>query len=250
MRALRILLILVVVFGGLFVAADRFLVHFAEGKVADKIKSSQGLSSRPDVSIQGFPFLTQVARSTLDEVDISLGTVKATAADQTVQVTDVRAELRDVAIDSSFSSAVAGSASGSARVTYAELARTAPKGATIGYAGAERAAKGQVEVSGPASEVLEGAGIPLPGAVAALLDGKTITVYCTVALEGGDTAKFKAVSVADLPIPGLDDQIKGLVDAYSLKIDGLPSSITLDKVAATEDGLRFSGTGTKVSLSG
>jgi hypothetical protein len=37
MRALRILLIVVVVLGGLFVIDDRVAVHFAEGEVADKL---------------------------------------------------------------------------------------------------------------------------------------------------------------------------------------------------------------------
>ncbi|WP_208298647.1 DUF2993 domain-containing protein [Streptomyces liangshanensis] len=250
MRALRILLILVVIFGGLFVAADRAAVYFAQGQVADKIRTSQGLSSTPTVSIKGFPFLTQVVGSSLDQVDISMGSLDATAEGQTVKVTDVHAELRDVTIDSSFSSATAGQASGSARVSYADLARTAPKGATIGYAGAERAAKGQVKISGPATDILAGADIPVPDVVAGALQGQDITVYCTAALKGGNTATFQAVEVGDLPIPGLDDQIKGLVDSYDLKIDGLPSSITLDKVTATEEGLRFSGNGTNVALAG
>lgn len=148
MRALRILLILVVVFGGLFVAADRAAVYFAEGQIADKIRSSQGLSSQPQVSIKGFPFLTQVLGSSVDEVDIALDGVSATADGHQVQVTEVSAELKNVKIDSSFSSATAAQASGSAHISYADLAKSAPKGATVGYAGADRAAKGQVKLSG------------------------------------------------------------------------------------------------------
>ncbi|MFE0426382.1 DUF2993 domain-containing protein, partial [Streptomyces sp. NPDC058953] len=72
MRALRISLITAVVLGGLFVAADRVAVNYAESKVADKVRSSQGLSRTPDVSINGFPFLTQVAGKQLDDVDVSL----------------------------------------------------------------------------------------------------------------------------------------------------------------------------------
>jgi hypothetical protein len=248
MRALRILLILVVVLGGLFVAADRLAVSFAQGQVADKLQQSQGLDAKPDVSIKGFPFLTQIVGGSLDEVDISLGSVNATAGGQSVVVTDVRAVLKDVAIDSSFSSATAAEANGSARVSYAELGKSAPKGATVGYAGPDRAAKGQVKVSGPVTDVLEGADIPVPDPVKSLLSGKNITVYCTVSLADGNTAKFNAVDVDELPVPGLDDQVKGLINAYKLKIDGLPTTIKLDKVAATQDGLQFTGTGTDVSL--
>lgn len=73
MRALRVLLVVLVIFGGLFVAADRVAVNLVEDKAADKIRSSQGLDKTPEVSIKGFPFLTQVAGRSLDEVTPSSG---------------------------------------------------------------------------------------------------------------------------------------------------------------------------------
>ncbi len=72
MRALRVLLVIVVILGGLFVAADRVAVNIAEDKAADKIRGSQGLDRTPEVSITGFPFLTQVANRSLDEVDATI----------------------------------------------------------------------------------------------------------------------------------------------------------------------------------
>lgn len=54
MRALRVLLIVIVIFGGLFVAADRVAVNLAEDMAADKIRSSQGLGKTPEVAIKGF----------------------------------------------------------------------------------------------------------------------------------------------------------------------------------------------------
>ncbi|MFD5034434.1 DUF2993 domain-containing protein [Streptomyces sp. NPDC058220] len=249
MRALRILLILVVVLGGLFVAADRAAVYFAEGQVAEKVRSSQGLSSPPEVSIKGFPFLTQVLASSLDEVDISLDGVSASADGHAVRVSEVKAELKDVKINSSFSSATAARASGSAHISYADLAQSAPKGATVGYAGPDRAAKGQVKVSGPLADVLEGAGIEVPATVKVLLEGRNVTAYSSVTLDGADTVRLRAESLPELPVPGLNDQVRDLIN-YDLKIDGLPSSIKLDKVVAGKDGLRFSGTGTDVSLAG
>lgn len=47
MRALRTLLIVVVVLGGLFVLADRIAVHVADNKAADRIRSSESLSASP-----------------------------------------------------------------------------------------------------------------------------------------------------------------------------------------------------------
>ncbi|MEE1800363.1 DUF2993 domain-containing protein [Streptomyces sp. JV176] len=249
MRVLRTLLILVVVFGGLFVAADRVAVHFAENQVASKIRSSQGLDTDPKVSISGFPFLTQVLNTSLDEVQVSLDGVSASADGQAVRVTEVKAELKDVTFDSSFSTATAASATGSAQISYADLTGSAPKGATVGYAGAERAAKGEVKLSGPMGEVLDGAGITVPGPFKSLLDGKTLTAYSAVSLVNGDTVRLKAVTLPELYVPGADERMREVVD-YDLKIDGLPSTIKLDKVTATETGLSFSGTGTDLSLAG
>ncbi|MEU0696049.1 DUF2993 domain-containing protein [Streptomyces niveus] len=245
MRALRILLIFVVILGGLFVAADRAAVYFAETEAASKIKSSQGLGSEPDVSIKGFPFLTQVANSKLDEIEISIGGITATTEGREVEVTEVKAELRDVTVNSTFSSAVAGSAEGSALISYEDLTKSAPKGATVGYAGPERAAKGQVKVSGPLGDLVEGAGIDVPDAFKALLRDD-FTAYSTVSLEG-DKVRLRAEDLPTLPVPGVEDKLKDVVD-YDLTIDGLPSTIKLDKVTATEDGLRFSGTGQDVDL--
>ncbi|QHY96450.1 hypothetical protein SSPS47_15130 [Streptomyces sp. S4.7] len=248
MRALRILLIFVVIFGGLFVAADRAAVYFAETEAASKIKSSQGLADEPDVSIKGFPFLTQVANSKLDEIEVSIGGITATTEGREVEVTEVKAELRDVKVNSTFSSAVAGSAEGSALISYEDLTKSAPKGATVGYAGPERAAKGQVKVSGPLGDLVEGAGIDVPDAFKGLLRDD-FTAYSTVSLEGGDKVRLRAEDLPTLPVPGVGDKLKEVVD-YDLTIDGLPSTIKLDKVTATEDGLRFSGTGQDVDLTG
>ncbi|MFE3828851.1 DUF2993 domain-containing protein [Streptomyces sp. NPDC059092] len=248
MRALRTLLILVVVFGGLFVAADRVAVHFAEDQVASKIRSSQGTGSDPKVSINGFPFLTQVVNTSLDDVEVSLDGVTASADGQAVRVTEVRAELKDVKFDSSFSTATAATATGSAQISYADLTGSAPKGAEVGYAGAERAAKGQVKLSGPMGEVLAGAGIDV-GPFKSLLDGKTLTAYSTVSLVNGDTVRLKAATLPELFVPGAEERMRAVAD-YDLKIGGLPSTIKLDKVTATETGLSFSGTGTDVSLTG
>ncbi|MEU3372904.1 DUF2993 domain-containing protein [Streptomyces sp. NPDC006660] len=249
MRALRIILIIVIVLGGIFVAADRIAVNLAESKAADKIKSSQHLGSTPDVDIKGFPFLTQVAAKELDEVDVSLSGVTATAGGHSVNVTEVTAELYAVRINSSFSSAVAGRAEGAAQISYADLSKAAPKGATVGYAGAERAAKGQVKVSGPLTDLLEGQGVTLPAPVKALLRGQTVSAYSTVSLNGSGMVQLRAESLPTLPVPGFEQRLRQAVD-YELKIDGMPSSIKLDKVTASQSGLRFSGTGTDVPLAG
>jgi hypothetical protein len=60
----------------LLVVADRVAVHAADSLVAKRIQQEQGLSSRPDVSIGGFPFLTQAISGRYDEVTVTLHDVR------------------------------------------------------------------------------------------------------------------------------------------------------------------------------
>src|SRR6478609_10912606 len=65
-RPLKILLIVLVVLAGLFVALDRIGNYVAEPVAANTIKTSQDLPSKPDVDIGGFPFLTQLVARDFD----------------------------------------------------------------------------------------------------------------------------------------------------------------------------------------
>jgi len=127
MRALRILLVVVVILGGLFVIVDRVAVNFAEGEAADRLKSSENLASTPDVSIKGFPFLTQVASGSLDEVEVGIQDYEADTGDgaQKIRIADLRADMRGVELSGDYSSATARSATGSATISYGELLKTA-----------------------------------------------------------------------------------------------------------------------------
>src|SRR5437763_14807573 len=96
MRALKVLLSIVVIFGVLFVVGDRVAVSYAESMAADKIRSSQGLEKSPEVSIKGFPYLTQVAGRSLTEVDADLGGMSASADGRTLRVEKLSAQFHDV----------------------------------------------------------------------------------------------------------------------------------------------------------
>ncbi|MEV5506234.1 LmeA family phospholipid-binding protein [Streptomyces orinoci] len=214
MRAIRTLLIVVVVLGGLFVAADRAAVYFAENKAADKIRSSQNLSGTPDVSIKGFPFLTQLADSKLDEVDVSLddGVTANTGDGHAIRVSSFDAQLHGVKINSSFSSAVAERASGTAHLNYDDLGRALGPAVSVSYAG--------------------------DGKVKAGVMGFSTTSTLTVA--GGNAIRMDASQV---PV------LRGKLDVER-RITGLPRGIQLEKVTATDKGVDISLGGTDVRLAG
>ncbi|CAM5260526.1 hypothetical protein SMICM304S_05642 [Streptomyces microflavus] len=123
MRALRILLVLLAVVGGLFVAADRLALHFAESEAEDRVRISGGSAGTTEISIKGFSFLTQLAASEFGQVDVTLKDMKTEAAGRAIRVGEVRARLHDVKLGSGYSSATAARATGTAIVSYADLRR-------------------------------------------------------------------------------------------------------------------------------
>ncbi|POX41306.1 DUF2993 domain-containing protein [Streptomyces sp. Ru73] len=75
--------------------ADRFAVLYAQNKAAEKLKDSLHLAADPEVDIEGFPFLTQVADKRLDRVRV---TIPDLAADR-VSLAKFEATAEDVTLD-------------------------------------------------------------------------------------------------------------------------------------------------------
>jgi len=71
----RKLLITLVVLAVLLVAADFGARAFAESKTADAVQSELGLTTVPDVSIEGFPFLVHAVQGQYPQVVITAGNI-------------------------------------------------------------------------------------------------------------------------------------------------------------------------------
>ncbi|MEV5607792.1 DUF2993 domain-containing protein [Streptomyces sp. NPDC052225] len=242
MRALRILLIFAVIVGGLFVIADRVAVNFAEDKAADKIRTSEGLASTPDVSINGFPFLTQVAGGSLDDVEIGIKDYEAKSGSDSIRIADLRAEMHGVTFDSSYSSATADSATGTAVISYDELLKAVKK-------------------QDPA-EVAPGITASIEGLSYGGGDKVKVTVAVKTPLGTLHPHVLSSVKVADgkvsaradsLPRAGAFDlaenRVRGVID-FQQAIDDLPAGIKLDKVQAAQDGMEISVKGSDLKLVG
>lgn len=229
MRALRTLLIVAVVLGGLFALVDRLAVAAAESEAADRIRAAQGLTGTPDVSIRGFPFLTQALGGTLDRVDVAMTGVEATAGGRTVRVGELSAELHGVRLENGYSRAVAGSARGTARISYEELRKASDNDIALGYGG-----DGKLKVTGSV-EVL----------------GRTVTrsVLSTVSVVDGDTLRVRADEVPGEGIPGIEDLVRQRTD-FDREVKGFPAGLRIQKVEATPDGLKITVAGGNVVLAG
>lgn len=243
MRALRILLIVVVILGGLFVIADRVAVHFAEGEVADKLKTTENLASTPDVSIKGFPFLTQVAGGELDDVEVGIADYEAdTGTDGgTIRIDDLKASMKGVAFSGDYSSATAADATGTASVAYDQLLKAAKSqetelglGVTAKVVGLSDGGNGKIKVTIEFSGTLD----------------QTVSVLGTVTVVDGDTVRVRADSIPSFGgITLADSDVRSITD-FEQKIEGLPGGIELDKVEAGKNGVEITVKGSNVNLAG
>ena len=111
------LLIVLVVLAVLFVIGDQVAKAYAQNTIASKIQSSSGMSSKPSVSIEGFPFLTQIAQHDVRVIDVSANNVPAGKFD----ISSVRAKATGVHLNSSFSGATVDQINGTALITFASL---------------------------------------------------------------------------------------------------------------------------------
>jgi hypothetical protein len=233
MRLVKILLVFVVVIGGLFVAADRVAVNFAEDEAASQAQHAEGLATKPSVSIKGFPFLTQVLSKKLDEVDVTADGVQTGTPGRSLRIDRFNADLKDVRLRNNFSSAVADTATGSAHITYADLTKAAPEGMTVSYGGRGSGGQGQVRITASVT-------LPVLGTVKRSL--------VSAVSVSGDSVRVRAVSIPGLgSVPGLENLVRQKID-FSRKVVGLPQGIRLNSIETNADGITISATGSDVVL--
>ncbi|MEU6221255.1 DUF2993 domain-containing protein [Streptomyces sp. NPDC047022] len=245
MRALRILLITVVVLGILFVIVDRVAVHFAENQAADKLKTTESLAATPDVSIKGFPFLTQMAGGELDDVEVGIKDYEAPTGkgSDMVRIDNLNADMKGVSFSGDYSSATASSATGTALISYDELLKTAkPEPTAVGpgvkakVVGLSDGGNGKIKVAIEVSFL----GRTLPNPVSVL---SSVTVENNaVKVHADGLPKLAGIDLAERRIRAITD--------FQQAIDRLPGGIKLDKVQAAKNGVEITVKGSDVKLAG
>lgn len=188
----------------------------AENVLATKLQQ-QGLQHKPNVSIDGFPFLTQVAGRQFQQIGF-------TDVDQTagkVTITSLDATARNIRLNTySFSSGTIGSLSGTALISFNSLAS---------------ALTAQV---GPLASVLDGAGLDLADAghdnVRASLNVLVVSGSATwhVSLLPGNELNIRLIGSSGLP-----GSLLGAIQDIDLAIPRLPLGLKIDSVQVTQAGL-------------
>lgn len=179
---MRTLLILIVVLAIALVVGDRVAVSLAQNEIGRQIAAEYGLAHQPDVTIGGFPFLTQAVDGSYRDIDIRVGDwsdQQISVRDLKVRLTDLSAPLGDL-LDRRTQNIVAATATATAVVPYETVKGFAP-------AEVESISQGPngLRVTGTFS--MEG--IPVPATVIVTVaptgDGIEVTPISAQAAAGG-----------------------------------------------------------------
>ena len=221
---IRRLLVLVAILAALAALADRGLAAMAGSATARAVQRSENLSEKPDVSFNGFPFLTQALRGRFREVEVTVRDVRR----EGVTITRVDARLEDVrvglvdALAGEVEAVPIGEGTAVATLSYAdvnEFLATRPGNLRLSYRNGRLVVTGSVTVPGRGAVAAEGEG-------AVRVSGETLVVTVRNVRSTAGAALSAAISAA-----------AGDRFSFTVPVRGLPFGIRLVSVAATGEGL-------------
>jgi hypothetical protein len=225
------LLTTVVVLVVLVVAADRISLVVTQRAVAAQLQTSGSLSSRPDVSIHGIPFLTQAFSGRYDDVELSASEVTAGGG----RISRLEVSLRGVHVP--LSSALSGSVSqvpvdrlrATVLVSYTDLAKQLrDRGLSVSPAGDQLKVTGSVQVLGRTVSASAISSIGISG---------TSLVVTARRFEVGNAAADRVLTTA----------LAGRFD-FVIRIGTLPYGLALSGVRVQPQGVVATAAGTHTVL--
>ena len=204
---------------------DRFARSYAERMISDKVTeqvaNQKATSETPEVTIEGFPFLTQVLAGSYEAIHIQLPGFSGPAGNGRpsrtklldVRATDVMAPLDTIRTGNG--DVVAGVATGTGLIDYPQL----------------------VKLVGQKDVTLDQKDGKLVGKAPVTALGQTFTVTATAALavKSGGVVQ---VRFTDVQADGLGDNalVRGLINSYveklafDMKVPALPLKLVVQKV--------------------
>ncbi|MFI7585802.1 DUF2993 domain-containing protein [Spongisporangium articulatum] len=233
---MRRLIIVVVVVLVLLLGADRIALVAAERGVAVTLQDAQKLKNRPEVSIGGFPLLTQALRGRYDQVDTTFTDLQGgdglTIDRLDVHLSGVHLPLSSL-LNQSVTQLPVDEASATGTVSYASLNAAAAQritlpGLTVKFS---QGTKGHIKISGTYS-----------GFISAQLDGEAEISVRGRSLVVAPTED----SLAQVPSVIRGRLIALLGDSYELP--PLPFGFTPDKVTVAPTGVTLKASASDVVL--
>jgi len=196
---------------------------YAESQTAQAFQDATGAATAPEVHIRGFPFLTQIARGTLDQVDISAKQIPA-GTDSPVPISKLDAHMTKLKRSSDANTAHAGSATATAFISYQDLT------SALGLDVKEGSAPGQITAT---------LSVPLAG---------DISVNAELTKGGPTTIAFKVLGISADNLP---ESLRNSINKTFQKkipLQNLPQGLTLDRISTESSGISVKLSGHDVTF--
>jgi LmeA-like phospholipid-binding len=224
-RGPLIALITVIVIVALLLIGDFAAKAYTENQMASQFQSSMGLSGKPDVDIEGFPFLTQLARRDFNTVNITASNetiAVSSAGSGLLKIASLNATLHGMHIHG-MSSATIDQFTATALITFTSLGNVGgiPSGITLSADGPNQI-KATVNV----------------------LDLFSDTATVQVTQSGPDQIHVKVIDFGGIPA-----SVLGNLADFTITIPKLPAGVTIQSVSVTQQGLQITVTGQNTTLS-
>jgi LmeA-like phospholipid-binding len=221
-----ITLITVIVLLILFVVSDRVANAYAENQMASQFQSSLGLSGKPHVTIQGFPFWTQLIAHDFNQVDVTANNEiinSVNAGSGALEIQSLNATLHGLHFQSfSSNSATVDQFNATALITLTALGNVGgiPQGVTLTPAG--------------------------PNQVKATVSLGPLSASATAEITQSGPNQIH-VHITDFNgIPA--DQLGNFGD-FTITIPKLPPGVTIQSVSVTQQGVMVTIAGHNTTLS-
>ncbi len=217
-------LITLIVILVLLVVSDFAAKAYTENRMASQVQSSLGLSGKPKVTIEGFPFWTQLIARDFKTVNVTASneTITASAAGSGVlEIASLNATLHGMHIHGT-NSATIDQFTASALITFTALANAGgiPQGITLTSNG--------------------------PNQIKATLSIGPLSASATaqVTQSGPNEINVRVIDAGGIPVSAL-----GSLSNFNISIPKLPAGVSIQSVSVTQQGVQITAAGQNTTLS-
>jgi hypothetical protein len=199
---------------------DQVARSYAEGRIAQQVQTSGHLTAKPNVTIEGWPFLTQALSRNFSTIDISANDVTANSGKLTFNFT---AKATGVHVNSSFNSATVNHITGQALLPFGSVTSLldVPSG-TITLSADPADGPDAVKASSPLGSLKGTVKLASPSEIAITLD------------QGSGFASL---------FSGLSG------NAFTIDIPALPAGLVVQSVSVTSQGIVANASANNTTLS-
>ncbi|TDT32938.1 DUF2993 domain-containing protein [Naumannella halotolerans] len=233
-RRNRLLLVLftLIVLAVLLLGVDRGAAWLVGQQQAEQLQRDFGMSQTPEVTFDGFPFLTQLIAGNFERVEVHADELTVAAGEQQFTLQDTDLELLDVR---GITEPVATQLNGTGVLDWNSVASLV--GAPVSYAGSDAAGTGRIQVDYTAQ--VFGSAVTATVIGTPMLDPEAQTL----------TLGEAQVSVAGYELPeAVSNQ---LINQFAGDIPlSLPLNLKVDELSAESAGMNVAISGSEVNFSG